>query len=265
MTTLSSLLSSIGPTQSGNPPGFLRVYHTSFTSVSNGGCCCLWTVPASPAGITSVKFELWGGGASGNDGCCCAWTAYEPTSGNYVKKQQDTTAGCQYRICAGGSTACAYQISNVGCTGCSSYVYDVTAGTTIACACGGESGSSQPGFTSPFTAYTCCWGRINGGNNTSRVSSVNDIDIMGTGNTSHKIQHCFTEHYSSGSGGWTMDGWRSFNFCDTTWYRSGQSVHSGGSGYGMYPGGPGVSGIACGDGRCWGSFGAGGLVILTWS
>ena len=262
MTTLTSLLSSIGPSSVGSPPGYLQVYHTNKQSVTNGGCCCLWTVPA---GATSVSFELYGGGAGGNDACCCAWTAYEGTAGNYARKQVDVAAGCQFRICAGSSTPCAYQVSNQGCTGCSSWVYDITASANVACACGGESGSSQPGFTGPFHSYTCCWGRINGGANNARSSSINDIDIAGTGGNSHKIQHCFTEHYSTGSGGWNMDSWRSFSFCDTTWQRNGESVHSGGSGYGMWPGGPGTSGIACSDGRCWGSFGAGGTVIVRYN
>jgi len=262
MTTLTTLLSSISPTNIGNPPGYLQVYHTSITSVSNGGCCCLWTVPA---GVTSVTFELYGGGASGNDACCCAWTAVEPTAGNYAVKQVDVVAGCQFKICAGGSTACAHNISNGGCHGCSSYVEAVTGSTVVGCACGGFCGSSQPGFSSPFTSYTCCWGRINGDNNTSRNSSVNDIDIMGTGGNSHKIQHCFTEHFSTGSGGWNMDSWRSFSFCDTTWQRQGGDVHSGGQGWGMWPGGPGTSGIACGGGHCWGTFGAGGTIIVRYN
>ena len=66
MATLSSLLSSIGPTDIGNIPTRLKIYHTSTTGVSNGGCCCLWTVPASPT-ITSITLELYGGGGGGSD------------------------------------------------------------------------------------------------------------------------------------------------------------------------------------------------------
>ena len=65
MTTLSSLLSDIGPTSIGNVPTWFKVWHTSYTSVSNGGCCCLWTVPA---GIVSIQFEMYGGGGGGSRG-----------------------------------------------------------------------------------------------------------------------------------------------------------------------------------------------------
>ena len=157
MPSLLTLLSSLAPGSTGNVPTRLKVYHTSTGSPANGGCCCLWTVPA---GITSVVFELYGGGASGNDGCCCVFESFQGTAGAWTKHQVDVVAGCQFRICAGSSTSCAYNVSNNGCIGCASYVYDVTNASTIACACGGDAGYSQPGHSTAFNAYTCCFGRV---------------------------------------------------------------------------------------------------------
>ena len=261
MATLSSLLSSIGPTNIGNIPTRLKIYHTSYTSVSNGGCCCLWTVPASPT-ITSITFELYGGGGGGSDSCCCAYESRGSNSGNWSYKQIDTVAGCQYRICAGGSTCCAYQNSNMGVEGYPSYVHDVTAGATIACACGGCGGSQQAGFTSPYSNYTCCWGPINRTSNDNNTISPNLITVAGTAGAGRRNTYCHTQYHQYVSRGFRGTGGRSSDLC-SCWSQQGYHMYQLDSG--KFPGGPGASGISCGDGRCPGVHGAGGQVIVIYN
>jgi hypothetical protein len=262
MATLSSLLSSLTPGTSGSAPTFFRVYHTNTQSVSNGGCCCLWTVPS---GITSITFTVFGGGGSGNAACCCAYQAYGGHSGVTSVRTIDTVAGQQYRICAGGSGACSYQTSNCGCFGCPSYVYGVTESANIICSTGGEPGNSQPGFTGPFSSYTCCWGRISSGNNTSAASGANgDYFITGTGQGSQKNTYCSTHYYYYTQGGPGSSGGRSYTLCDTTWYGNGRQKHNGDGYRNQYPGGPGFGSIACGGTHDYGTGGAGGLVIVSY-
>ena len=264
MTTLTSLLSDIGPTQIGNVPSRLKIYHTSTGSPANGGCCCLWTVPA---GITSVTFELWGGGGSGNDGCCCVYEAYQSTSGAWARHRIDTVAGCQYRICAGSSTSCAYEISNNACHGCASYVYDITASAVIACACGGTDGSSQPGHSGPFTAYTCCFGRIQGNSSGAASGTANDIVISGIGGTGLRNQYCHTQFYMWDASGFGSGAQRNEDLC-SCWHQEGRNVMctSGNPFTGnSFPGGPGISAIACGGVHYNGQPGAGGQVIVKYN
>ncbi len=263
MTTLTALLSDIGPQFTGNVPQRLKVYHTSVNDPANGGCCCLWTVPA---GMTSITFELWGGGASGNDGCCCVYEAYQGTAGSYVQHRVDTVAGCQYRICAGSSTSCAYEISNNGCIGCSSYVYDVTAATVIACACGGQDGNSQAGHSSPYGAYTCCHGRINKGSS-GTSQGIGDVKIAGMGGTGMRNQYCHSQFFMWDSGGFKQLGRRNEDLC-SCWHQEGRHVMctSGDPFTGQsFPGGPGISAIACGGVHYNGQPGSGGQVVVIYN
>lgn len=262
MATLSSLLSTLAPGSVGNAPTFFRVYNTSINSVSNGGCCCLWTVPA---GVTSVTFDVWAGGGSGSDGCCCSYQAYGGSSGQFTTKTIDTQAGCQYRICAGGSGACAYNVSNCGCIGCSSYVVAITGGSNVLCAEGGDSGNAQPGFTSPFSSYSCCWGRINGGDSNSKQGgNLGDYYIPGVAGGASRNQFCFTHYYYYTSGGHGSSHGRSYTLCDTTWYGSGRQKHNGDAYRNQFPAGPGFSAIGCGGTHDYSTGGAGGLVIVSY-
>ena len=262
MATLSSLLSSLSPGSTGNAPTFFRVYNTSYESVSNGGCCCLWTVPS---GITSVTFEVYAGGGSGGSPCCCAYQAYGGSVGNYSRKTIDTQAGCQYRICAAGSTACANQVSNCGCIGCPSYVVAITGGSNVLCAHGGDAGNLQPGFTGPFSSSTCCWGRINKGGSSSGLTGADgDFHWAGVSGGSQKNQFCHTHYYYYNSGGPGSSHGRSYTLCDTTWQGSGRQKFNGDGMRYQFPSGPGFSGVACGGSHDWATPGAGGMVVISY-
>ena len=143
MATLRGLLSDIEPARSGVQRQFW-VWNDS-TGIGNGGRCCLWTVPANTVNAT---FELWGGGGGGHGGCCCQFPNRPAAGGSYAIRTIQTTAGCQYTVCAGGSTTCCCH----GCIGGNGYPSFVT-GSSIptTCAPGGCAGKACC-FTS---AYTC--------------------------------------------------------------------------------------------------------------
>jgi hypothetical protein len=63
-------------------PGEIMVLNTNYTSVGNGGCCYLWTVPA---GKTRAVFEMWSGGGSGAGACCCQMGGGAGSGGYLVK------------------------------------------------------------------------------------------------------------------------------------------------------------------------------------
>lgn len=95
---------------------------------SNGNCCeqangkcCLWTVPSN---VTKVTFEIWsgGGGGAGHTCCNCCSFSIGGAGGNYAVKTINTTAGCQYRVCAGGSWRCDKSHTCSATMGCRSYV-----------------------------------------------------------------------------------------------------------------------------------------------
>ena len=123
---------------------------------ANGGCCCVWTVPA---GATYIRFELWGGGGGGAGSCCCM-QGYAGGSGSYTVKTlqgAEVVPGCQYTICAGGSTTQGQ--SNDGCSGCHSYVTGHNLSNL--CARGGQGGyTSCCQFANCYVCqmcyYYCC-------------------------------------------------------------------------------------------------------------
>jgi hypothetical protein len=67
------------------------------------GVACNWTVPA---GVTKVKFEVWGGGGSGASSasaCDCCATSSPGGGGGYATGHFAVTPGEEYVICAGNA------------------------------------------------------------------------------------------------------------------------------------------------------------------
>lgn len=85
------------------------------------GKCCYWTVPAN---VHKVTFEIWSGGGGGPGHTCCNNCSFAigGFGGNYAVKTIDTTPGCQYTVCAGGSWPCAKSHTCTAGMGCRSYV-----------------------------------------------------------------------------------------------------------------------------------------------
>ena len=249
MPTLRSLNGSISPPTVGNPLKSFYVQYTT-TGHQNGGCCCLWTVPA---GVTRATFELWGAGGDGSGGFCCESTALGAVGGSYSIKTVDTVAGCQYRICAAGSGCCTY-CYDTGNNGYPSYVYDITAAAVIACACGGQGGDSSQTRYNSGEGYTCCWGRLSG-------CGLGDFTMPGAGGTGIRNQYCHSNQYVIVSGGPFSSGRTSPDRC-SIWACNGRNIMKSES---PFPGGGGNGPNSCGGGMCYGQYGQGGMVRISYS
>ena len=248
MPSLRTLLSDQAPPTIGNPD---RIFYVRTSDgASNGGCCCLWTVPA---GTTKVTFEMWGAGGIGQGARCCERAATMPTSGSYSRITIDTTEGCQYRICAAGSSGCNGDCG-ISPRANPSFVYDVTGANIIGCAiggCGGDSENTRGGFC---YGYICCWAKLSG-------TGLGDITMEGTGGISFINCYCRGDIYTLTGGMYQADR-ASAAYCAKE-----------PSGSGVYymcsppsnPGGAGSTGRACQGGTCYGQYGAGGLVKISYT
>lgn len=228
----------------------LFVYNTSFTSVQNGGRCCLWTVPAS---VNWAKFEVWGGGGDGGGACCCQQGGAGGGSGSYARKTIRTVPGESYTICAAGSGCCS---PNCGATaGFPSYVCNASATYPIClCASGGSPGCSGC-FFQTNGCFSCA---------THICGSTCGCDFA--------IQGITGGHYDGVYCG--FDGWQ---YAPGTTYQGGGMrigfdycnamagcVHIGAGssfvGFGAGGGSASTSGGAC----CWGGWGSPGIVVVTY-
>lgn len=232
-----------------NYPQEFLVYHTSVNSENNGGCCCLWTVPS---GVTWVTFEMWGGGGGGAGACCCM-QGWAGGSGGYALKTvcSASLAGCQYTICAGGTTT--RSVNCIGCVGCRSYVNGY--GLSNFCAAGGAHGDTKcfhyaGAYTcTPMWPHCCC-------------SYGGDVVLHGINGSSVASQHCYMQgQQRAPTAPLTSSG---------PFYGPGGCINGGIQGCGFwfetppFPGGGGLSAQAY-SGNCWcGTNGAGGLVSVTY-
>ena len=252
MPNLRDLLPST-PVTANYKQSVVSVYNTNIDTVNNGGRCCQWTVPL---GTTWAIFEVWSAGGDGAGACCCMGPYWGPGSGQYGKKTLAVTNGCTFTLCAAGTGCCA--VACCGTCGQPSYVLCGTGGATALCAQGGQMGCvlcfrsyqgctgicvpscisscgasgydgpmQRPTITSPDKQSNYCWSQMNGG--------ISGAPVFGTFR-------------------WTND------YCTVQLTRSGCET-SGGS---KFPGGPGTSARACGGPCCWGGWGAGGLVTVTY-
>tara|TARA_B100000287_G_scaffold68589_1_gene60206 strand:- start:1280 stop:2125 length:846 start_codon:yes stop_codon:yes gene_type:complete len=242
-------------------------YDCCYWSPENGGCCFLWTVPAN---TQTIKFEIVSGGGSGGPGRCCS-SGYNPGgSGAYGIKtlhayDGDFTPGSsQYTICAAASTRCSCCgccVGRRGCGFCGCTTYVQGPGLNNFCATGGSWGHHKCGSW----CYTCkmqtqcnwCRSEVQG-----CVCGNWDFALGGINGSDSANQYCNTEHYpQTGAvpGPWGASFVRGRAKCG-----SGNTVGCC-YGHALFPGGGGFTAGTEGS-NCWGSFGAGGLVVVTyWS
>lgn len=235
----------------------IAVYNPNISSVTNGGCCCCWVVPN---GTTWAVFEAWGGGGDGGGACCCSgnWL-YGAGSGNYMRTAIQVTAGQYFCICAASSGCCSQP--QCGTCGFSSWVYCGANGNTVAMACGGWFGC-----TGCFKGYQACSGICYPmcscgcySTNTSGVFDIKYPTMQGTGKDS---SYCWSSmwHAVSGSPKYGNNTRQSVEHCSLSLTHIGCSGLNGSK----WPGGSGSPAAACGGGCCWGGWGAGGLVLITY-
>lgn len=250
MANLRSLIYAVNIPAATNYPQEFVVYNTSVNTPSNGGRCCLWTVPA---GTKWISFEMWGGGGGGGGSCCCM-AGRGGGSGAYTMvdiaaDEGRTLGGCQYTICAGSSTGTSN--TNDGCTGFTSFVTGYKLSNF--CATGGANGCTRCGLQ----CYTDC---VN--NPYCCCAYGGDINIHGI--TGNYIA------YTSCANSFQGEAMVAARTVTGPQYGPGGCINGGGCGCGwhpcsVFPGGGGMSAQSHG-GSCWcGMWGAGGLVSITYA
>lgn len=228
----------------------LYVYNTSLATASNGGSCCLWTIPAN---ISWAKFEVWGGGGRGPGGCCCQWPVQSGGAGAYARKTIQVRAGDTYRICAGGSTDCS--CACCGTAGFPSYVQTETALYTInLCAQGGP-----PSCSSCFAGINplLCVG--NTGVCTTGSFCGADFGLPAITGAAMLATCGYQSFQYVPAGPFVGDGVKnSYDYC-----AGGFSGCAAIGGNPSWPGGGGAGAHTLSGAFCFGQFGAGGLVLIT--
>ena len=250
------------------------IYNTSHWSVTNGGCCLQWQVPT---GTSIITFEILSGGGPGGSSGGDYDMGIGGAGGNYNEKtlcreggQFNSVAGSEsvYSLCAGGTSPCSCCCScNRNCRhGCTSYINGD--GLSNFCAIGGHGGSTSWDMNSQ--CYSCHQGNLqcdkgnyNGGwttNNCNEATYGGDMCFRGiTGSYQRQYDCCADTANTSGgpAGPFTVSGasvgkhWCTGNMACC-------SAHS------AFPGGGGAGHQVGASSACWGGFGAGGLVKVTY-
>ena len=228
----------------------LYVYNTNVNSVTNGGQCCLWTVPA---GVVWAKFEVWGGGGSGGGSCCCQDMARGGGAGAYARKTIRVVPGQTYTICAGSSGCC-----NTACCGqCGFPSYACNASATYPlclCAAGGPGGISQCFWgTNGCCSCPTCWA-------CSGSYCGQDFGLCAVSGSAHEGSGCYFDAWGYvPQAPYLGGGVRvSRTYCGEFY------MGCDGVGASTFPGGGGGGAHAHGGPCCWGGWGAGGLVLITY-
>lgn len=249
MSSLTSLFPDsnfVTLSQPTNTFGQLYVFNTNTNNVTNGGQCCLWTVPA---GTVWARFEVWGAGGDGGGACCCQQPSMGGGSGSYARKTTRVVPGQTYTICAGGSGCCSQNAT--GTSGFPSYACNPSATYPLClCASGGFGGTS------------CCFAAIGGNYHCGTVicgcTCGADFSLCGVTGSAHQSWCGFDAWQYIANGPYIGAGVKvGSTHCGEMWM--GCCIAGGNT----FPGGGGGTTISYG-GCCWGGWGAGGLVVITY-
>lgn len=247
------------------------VYSGSHWSVTNGGRCCYWTIPTY---TTSVKFEIVSGGGPGGASGGDYDFGVGGSGGNYTSKVLRKSAGCfnngcGYRMCAAGTSSCSCCCRcGVNCRhGCKSYVQG--RGLSNFCAQGGMGGSTPYDIMSNcyncFIGNTQCnKGQYNAGWMNCYCNSATfggDVEFRGTSGSMNRQYNCCADTFSvagtptgpfSSAHGVSGKHWCTGNLACCSSHSAWPGNGGGGHGTGS-------------RNACWGNWGAGGLVKVTYS
>jgi len=247
------------------------VYSPNHWTVLNGGRCCAWTVPA---GTTSIKFEVLSGGGPGGSSGGDNDFGVGGSGGNFTtkvltKSAGQFVAGCVYTICAAGTSDCSCCcMCGVNCRhGCKSFV--IGQGLSNFCAQGGTGGSTNWDMVS--NCYNCFIGNVQCNVGQYNAGWINcycneatfggDIEFRGTSGSMNAEYSCCADRFSVA--GIPTGPFKSAHGV------SGKHACTGGaaccSAHSVFPAGGGAGHNTASVSGCWGSFGAGGLVKITYS
>lgn len=248
------------------------ILNNNHWSVTNGGCCLNWTVPD---GTKSIKFEVLGGGGPGGS----SGGDYEVTvggqGGGYGSKtifeaDGDFVPGSSsYTLCAAGTSQCSCCCHCCMATrqGCTSYI--TGPGLSNFCAMGGLGGST------PWDKMSNCYNCHKGG----LQCCASTYDSSWSTQTIHNQVHGADYEFTGSSGSYK----RGYSCCNEVVGYSGgpngpfsvSGAPNGGhactqcsgcrGGHSIFPAGGGQGHATASGNACWGGFGAGGLVRVSYS
>jgi|LWDU01.1.fsa_nt_gi hypothetical protein len=258
----------------GEPQRDFMIYNTNHWSVTNGGCCLNWTVPT---GVKVIKFEILSGGGPGGSSGDDYDTGLGGAGGNYTSKllcldagEFNSVAGSEssYTLCAAGTSQCSCCLNcNRNCRhGCKSYA--TGPGLSNFCSMGGHGGSTSWDVNS--NCYSCHIGNIqcdrgnyNAGWVTHQCNNATyggDVEFRGTTGSYHRQYNCCSDSFST-SGGAVGPFSSGTGGIGKHWCVGNSSCCSGHS---AFPAGGGQGHQSGSGSDCWGGFGAGGLVKVTY-
>lgn len=224
------------------------------TSAQDGGRCCCWLIPT---GTQWATFELWGAGGDGPGACCCQGGYRSAGTGQYAKKTVSVNPATGYFIiCAAGSGCCAQ--SCCGTCGFPSFVL-CCQGSTLACGAGGTGGCGvchrMGGLACTGLCVAGCWQGCNG---------AGDLLMPSLAQPQQQNNFCVNNNFEWTTAGlkYTPNTRKMFDPCNVSMTMAG-CCYAGGQ-MTTWPGGGGISGQACGGPCCWGGWGTGGLVLITY-
>jgi hypothetical protein len=251
--------------------GEIYVFNPNHWSPQNGGQCCAFSVPT---GVTSIKFEILSGGGPGGSSGGDYDHGIGGNGGSYgVKTLQKSvhnfTDGTVYTVCAAGTSDCSCCCScNMNCRhGCTSYVNGT--GLSNFCAIGGMGGTTQWDMTSQ--CYNCFWGNLQcsvGNYNAGWANYACNTPVYGsdmcfygtTGSYNRQYDCCADAFGVAGAPAGPISAQHGI---------SGKHMCIGNlaccTAHAAFPGGGGPGHATAAVDACWGSFGAGGLVRITYS
>ncbi len=248
-----------------------QIQNDNHWSVTNGGCCLNWTVPEN---VKSIKFEVLGGGGPGGS----SGGDYEITVGGqgggyssktiYEENGDFTPGSSSYTLCAAGTSQCSCCCHCCMATrqGCTSWV--TGNGLSNFCAVGGLGGTTPWDKMSNcydcHMSTQCCASNYDSSWGTQTINTQSygaDVCFKGSsGSYTRKYDCCSDVYgYSGGpSGPFSVSGAPNGGHACTqcSGCRGGHS---------LFPGGGGQGHATASGSACWGGFGAGGLVKVTYS
>jgi hypothetical protein len=247
------------------------VYDGDWWTPCNGGRCCQWSVPA---GTTSIKFEILSGGGPGGSSGGDYDNGIGGQGGNYAVRTLQKSVhgfgdGTTYTICAAGSSACSCccrcNVNNRH--GCRSYVNGT--GLSNFCVTGGMGGPTV--WDKSSNCYNCHIGNVqcNRGlyNSSWQANACNqasygaDMTFRGTAGSMNRQYNCCADYFSV-AGGPSGPFAAPHGVGGKHWCTGNLACCSA---HAAFPGGGGAGHGTGSRNACWGSFGAGGLVRVTYS
>lgn len=253
MSTLRNLSLIDAPPGSVFSPRQFVVGNNS-TGVTDGGACCCW-IP--PSGTSAVTFEMWGAGGDGAGACCCSGPYVGGGTGEYTKVTLQLSSA-YYILCAGGSGCCAQ--SCCATPAFPSFARNA-AGTLVGCATGGTGACTVCGHMAGHQCTGICIASM-----TNSCGVVGDFRVPGTTGVDKQNNFCtnYSFEFLSGSNKFRPNTRHSADSCSMGMTVQGCTYFQGGAAVLTWPAGGGPSAQACGGGCCWGTYGSGGLVVITY-